>query len=175
MIATTHLCFGWAIQNFQLSDGEQFVVVARGNIPRADMSAKTLYTVGRTNAAHETAGVFTPDRPAGFFSPAQLPETLTKGRTTLTAVGECEWWCLEGKLAANNGKAPILKPVVLEQGQSVELPTGTKLLVCEGAGTINGATFSKAQAFTVGAEPRTLTATTNLFGLIFDSTNPAAQ
>jgi len=174
MLVTTHMCFGWAIQHFKLNAGEQFVVLARDNIPRSDMSAKTFYTVGRMNAAHEMAGVYTPDRPAGFFSPNELPDVLTRGKTTLTAEVNSEWWCLEGKLTPNKGKAPLMTPVVLEQGQSVQLPVGTKLLVCEGVGAIGDRTFSQAQALTVATEEKTLTATSKFFGLIFDSSNPAA-
>jgi hypothetical protein len=174
MLVTTHMCFGWAIQHFKLSAGEQFVVLARDNIPRSDMSAKTFYTVGRMNAAHELTGVYTPDRPAGFFSPNELPDVLTRGKTTLTAVTDSEWWCLEGKLAANKGKAPVMTPVVLEQGQSAQLPVGTKLLVCEGSGTIGNQTFSQAQAVTIATEEKALVATSKFFGLIFDSSNPAA-
>jgi hypothetical protein len=174
MLVTTHMCFGWAIQHFKLSAGEQFVVLARDNIPRSDMSAKTFYTVGRMNAVHELAGVDTPDRPAGFFSPNELPDVLTRGKTTLTAVTDSEWWCLEGKLMANKGKAPVMTPVILEQGQSAQLPVGTKLLVCEGSGTIGSQTFSQAQAVTVATAEKTLVATSKFFGLIFDSSNPAA-
>ena len=174
MLVTTHMCFGWAIQHFTLAAGEQFVVLARDNIPRSDMSAKTFYTVGRMNAEHETAGVYTPDRPAGFFSPNELPDVLTRGKTTLTAATDSEWWCLEGKLAANKNKAPIMTPAVLEQGQSVQLPIGTKLLVCEGSGVIGDEAFSTARALTLTDDATTLTATSKFFGLIFDSANPAA-
>lgn len=174
MLIATHMCFGWAIQHFKLNAGEQFVVLARDNIPRSTMSAKTFYTVGRMNAEHETAGVYTPDRPAGFFSPNQLPDVLTRGKTTLTAVTDSEWWCLEGKLSPNKGKAPVMTPVILEQGQSAQLPVGTKLLVCEGSGTIGNQTFSQAQAVKVATAEKTLVATSKFFGLIFDSSNPAA-
>jgi hypothetical protein len=174
MLVTTHTCFGWAIQHFKLPEGEKFVVLARDNILRSDMSSKTFYTVGRMNAAHELEGVYTPDRPAGFFSPNELPEVLTRGKTTLTAATNSEWWCLEGKLPANKGKAPVMTPVVLEQGQSAQLPIGTKLLVCEGAGVVGNKAFSKSQAFEVATEEKTLVATSKFFGLVFDRLNPAA-
>ena len=176
MIATTYICHGWAIQNFKLSDGEQFVILARGDIPRATMSSKTFYTVGRMNASHETEGVNTPDRPAGFFSPAELPEKLTKGRTTLTAAGDCEWWGSEGKLDANKGKAPVMSAVILSPNQVRVLPVGTKLLFCEGSGSIDDTVFTKAQAITVSTEEKTLVNTGSgmLYALVFEASNPAA-
>lgn len=175
MISKTYTCFGWVIQNFQLNDGDKFVILARGNLSRATMSSKTFYTVGRMNASHETEGVITPDRPAGFFAPTDLPETLTKGRTTLTASGYSEWWCSEAKLSKNNGKAPVITSVILSPNQEKVLPVGTKLLFCEGSGRIDGNVFTKAQAITVSTEEKTLVNSGDgmLYALIFESSNPA--
>jgi hypothetical protein len=176
MIATTYICHGWAIQNFKLSDGEQFVILLRENTPRTAISSKTFYTVGRINAAHATEGVTTPDRPAGFLASTDLPETLTKGRTTLTAVGACEWWCSEAKLSENKGKAPVMTAVILSPKQVQVLPVGTKLLFCEGSGSIDGVVFTKAQALEVSTEEKTRVNSGDgmLYALIFEASNPAA-
>lgn len=168
---TPYNCFGWVVLHFQLLDGDKYDIVVRGSIPRAAMSAKTFYTVGYISAKHEDYGVDTLDRPAGFFSPTDLPETLPRGKTTLTAKGNCEWWCVEGKVPGNNNTTPILTKVLLNQGQTMVLPVGTHMLVCEGTATIGNKEFPKATAFTVTGDEKTLTANTNFSGLIFDRVN----
>lgn len=173
MRVTSYVCFGWGIQYVQLADGEQFPVIARTNIPRDKMSTKTFYTLGYLSAAHEVDGTYTPDRPAGFFSPTDLPDVVARGKNVLTAVGDSAWWCLDVNLPMNKGRAPTLTALTLEQGQTRVLPVGTNLLVCEGVATVAGTTFDKARAFTVAGEEKVLTADSKFLGLIFDATNPA--
>ena len=66
--------------------------------------------------------------------------------------------------------------VILAPNQVAVLPVGTKLLFCEGSGSIDDVVFTKAQAIEVSTEERTLVNTGSgmLYALIFEASNPAA-
>lgn len=137
-----HKVFGWAVHQKVFAQGEQYTSRLERDTDPKDSENITFWTKGRIAGVNTATGEATPDRAAGMFS-FDLP-VYPAGTYLMTAQEPSEWWCVN--YMANVKALPTLRPLVVTPGDSVTLPEGTRLFVCEGTLSLDGETFGKATA-----------------------------
>lgn len=88
------------------------------------------------------------------------------GDYTMETLEECELWCLS-TFYDNVYTVDEFECFKLEQGDSVELPKGTKLFLASGVVYVNGVMFGAVRQIQVTSDSTTVTAETNAYGLIY--------
>lgn len=133
--------FGWRIARCAMEEGDAYNLMVVRDMARSDIGAVTLYTKGEVEVVRRSDGAALAPRVAGLFTPTLGP--IAKGRYSVTAKQDAEWWCAD--LKSNLGGD--LSRIGFEN-----LPAGGaaagKVLVCTGpdAGTshLNGYTAQAA-------------------------------
>jgi hypothetical protein len=74
-------------------------------------------------------------------------------------------WCYDPKV--NQNYVPVIELLALKQGESAVLPQGTALFLCHGALAISGASHEAPRQIAVRSGDTTVTASTDVYGLIF--------
>lgn len=87
-----------------------------------------LYTKGHVVISDLDTGAVVSDRWPGFWNKDK--EDFSKPEWRLEIAPGTEVWCFDG--AVNNGVVPKAELFSLDADTSVELPAGTKLLLCAG-------------------------------------------
>lgn len=124
--------------------------------------ALTLFTKGR--AAFYLDGVKRGDRVPGILSSEY--EVLGQGGIfEIRYVEPTTRVCIPAAL--NNRKLPNVSKIMLRAGESIEMQPNTKILVCLGEVQVAEKIFKEEQTFTVGAEPRSITANCEVILLNF--------
>jgi len=153
--------FGWYVHRKELYAGDTYDVEVIEPMLPSESENITLWTKGRIEG-FRTDGYQTVPRVAGLFS-LDLP-LLSAGSFTFTCTEDSEWFCINSR--ANRGNLPVVTPVRLTAGESIELPAGTLLFVCTGTlTTAAGDLVSGDELQLVNAAQ--VTAATDLYGLIF--------
>lgn len=164
-LISSHEAFGWRVGHMGLKAGSKFRVFVNPGTTRQSLPGRTLWTKGRIVGTNG-AGLPIPERVPGVFS-LDLPDPQP-GFSTHEATSDAEWWCVDR--AANGGLLPNVGVVRVAEGQSLVLEAGTKLLVCDGQGSVGGTSVSAGTALEV-PETAPLFAIRRVLALTFDRSN----
>lgn len=129
--------FGWKVHRHVLAAGSKLITKAAQPVLRASAPNLTLYVRGEASFTHEDGTVFE-NRAPGMFS-GDRPDTPA-GVMTHTALSELEFWCFNWH--ANRGALPQVEVMRVADGQGIELPQGSRVLLC--AGTLGNYPFGTA-------------------------------
>ena len=158
---TKYSFFNWNITKVSISQNEVFKIVYPEDTTRTETGNITLYTKGLITAIKQSDPDFIiVDRIPGLYS--ETLKDIPAGTYIFTASTDSEWWCIN--YAANNNKLPNVSMFRLNSGETITLPVGTKLFVCEGDHTINGTAATSPTSYDVSLAPATIFATTNCYG-----------
>lgn len=154
--------FGWVVTfrdfpvgSYQTVDGDSMMA-----------DALTYFTKGR--AEFYLDGVRRGDRVPGILSSEH--DIVGKGGTfTIKYVEPTTRVCIPRGLRPNRGKLPQVAQLVLQPGETRELPRGFRALVCLGAVMVGDKRFEEESSFEVASDSVTLTSMTKV--LLLDFTN----
>ena len=154
--------FGWVVHHMGMEPGKSYRAFISPGMTRASFPSRTLWTRGRVVGKSDT-GILAEDRVPGLFT-LDMPDPVP-GNYTFEALDHTEWWCIDRKF--NQGQIPEVTPLRVKVGELVQLPAGTRLLVCSGRGTLSGT--SVAPGFSIEtSEEATLHATEGILAMTFD-------
>lgn len=161
MLSTNYNFFNWIIVNVKVLKDETFRVINAEDTKRTETGSLTLYTKGLMTATKDgDPNYIIVDRVPGMYS--QDLKDAPAGTYYFTSREYSEWWCLN--YATNGNKLPNVSVFRLTSGETVVLPLGTKLFICEGVHIINGASETSPMSYEVSLSPATIVATTNCYG-----------
>lgn len=169
MIAKHIRAFGWVVHNFFASAGESLKIHIPKEVHKSKIVNQTFCVRGSTTITilncNDPLFAYMELKP-GTFNKDDLPEILAACTIDVKVEEDLEWWCVMD--INNDDKHASIDKVALAAGESLVMPVGTKILICEGDGVVNGATpVGKASAINVQNVDSTLTATTQIYGLKF--------
>lgn len=159
--------FGWKIHRKQLAAGDTYKAVLPEVVVRERIDNVSFWVKGRIEGRHTNPEYTAPIRPrvAGFFTPTDVPELVAPGAIEFECVEDSEWWCVNYRL--NRKKLPKLAPLVLKTGESAALELGQRLFICRGSGVVGDKPIPAFSSLVVSAANKTLTATSDMYGLYF--------
>ena len=161
MLSTKYAFFNWIITSVKVLKDETFKVVYAEDTTRAQSGNLTLYTKGLMTAVKDGDPSYViVDRVPGMYS--QDLKDAPAGTYYFTVREDSEWWCIN--YTANGNKLPNVSVFRLNSGDTIVLPLGTKLFICEGDHTINGTAATSPTSYEVSLSPATIVATTNCYG-----------
>jgi hypothetical protein len=167
---TKHIrAFGWVVHNLFMPAGSSARIDIPKEIHKSEAVNQALCVRGLTTCTVSNCDnpLFTyMNHKPGTFSKEDLPEILSACTVNVKVEEDLEWWCVMD--SHNDNKHALVDKVALAAGESLAMPIGTKILVCEGDGVVNETiSVSKASTINVQNVDSTLTATTQLYGLKF--------
>jgi hypothetical protein len=166
MLIKKYKVFGWLMTVTYVKQGGKFAVLVKKEVDAADLIATTLYTKGTIVGESDNPNYIPALKYPGLIS-TELPSPIQPNKTVFTAQSDAEFWCLHKGM--NSHKTPALQKLVMEAGQQTQLPVGTLLFVCCGDFVLDGNTISTPSPIKVQSHRAQLLATTDVYGLFFDS------
>jgi len=160
---TPYQVFGWKVHKADCPDGHSFIATTNKAGPRTDAANIALHTQGLLTGKALTDDQPVLDRPAGTFSQNLNP--IREGRFEFTANGDSQWWCINYK--ANEDDLPNVTPVVMADAQTQFFPLGTKLFLCQGIVTVNGAAIETPACLQASTSPFEVVASGAVYGYVF--------
>ena len=161
--------FGWLLHRGNIPQGTTTIWKLDDTVPRSEFGSIFFWVKGAIQikliGQEENVTLL---RSAGDLSldfNATLGD-LWSGSFETTALEDSERWCILKRY--NRLTLPNINKLVLTVSSSVELPIGTKLLICRGTGMLTGNIVVEGpQTITVTSSDIILTATTDIYGLYF--------
>jgi hypothetical protein len=127
IITTPHLAFNWTIVQMIIPVNCRLVTISKREIIRSAAPNLTLYVRGE-GIVKNSEGLTIDNRVPGLFSGYR--PNHPQGVSTVIALTELELWCCNRK--ENKGKLPNLSPIILDAGDTLNLPLNSKILICSG-------------------------------------------
>jgi hypothetical protein len=160
---TRYAAFGWVVHHKEIPSGEKYVVNLTRDTDGPGLGNITLVTKGRIAGVNRGTGVPIADRTPGYTNKDRTG--LPAGIYDFTAQENSEWWCINQK--TNRNRRPDVGIFAASMGQVVELPVGTKLLLCQGSLSVGDAQYDAPQAFQVSSQQTVFVAGEQCYGFIF--------
>jgi hypothetical protein len=161
MTFTKYNFFSWIITLASVLKDETFKVVYAEDTTRAETGNLTLYTKGLMTGIKDNDPSYSiVDRVPGIYS--QNLKDVPAGTYYFTASDYSEWWCINYTL--NGNKLPNVSVFRLNTNETIVVPIGTKLFICEGEHTVNATAATAPMSYEVSFAPATIIATTNCYG-----------
>lgn len=141
MNSTMLKVFDWNVQYAQLADGMETSVVVRED-SKSELSENwTLWSVGERDLVQYPEGfddAAITQRRGKFVAKQDLAgHTYKRGRYTVKAVGDAEFWCVNSAL--NDNLLPGLNATFLSAGQTYSSKVGDLLLLAAGQASVGAA------------------------------------
>ena len=161
---TKYKFFGWIVCQLKLAANNSFKVSNAAEIPVEQLDTQTLYTKGRITGV-DVNGNTTPERIPGFYL-RDAVSMVPAGEHVYTTQEDSEWWCIDAKL--NHAQLPTTQIFRLNNGQSTDLPVGTRVILCEGTLSVGGGTIDAPTAAFINSAPKNVTAVGDCYGYLID-------
>lgn len=155
--------FGWVVHRKVIAADESYSVTLTANTDGPGLGNITLVTKGRITGVNRATSEPVIDRVPGYTNKDRTG--LLAGIYDFTAQENSEWWCINQK--TNKDRLPDVEIFAASVGQVVELPVGTKLLLCQGSMSIGDAQYDAPQALVVSSHQTVLVAGEQCYGFIF--------
>lgn len=156
--------FGYIILHTVFADGSHIVADWPQNRKWWNMTTKGSMTNMSLDANSNPPNASLPDVKAGDVADSTYL-SLSYGTASYDIVGETHLWCVSDD--NNNGILPDVEKWFLASGQTVNLPVGTKLFMCQGNLTINGIEKSRPTQIHAKNNEISVTANEDSFGMNF--------
>jgi hypothetical protein len=163
IVYTPYRVFGWKVHKAECPNGHSFIATTTKAGPRTDAANITLYTQGLLTGKALTDSLPVLDRPAGTYS--QNLNHIREGQFEFTATGDTQWWCINYE--ANGNDIPNVAPVVMADAEVQSFPIGTKLFLCQGSATVNGASVATPACLQASTSPLEVVASGAVYGYVF--------
>lgn len=160
---TRHAAFGWVIHRKVIAAGDTYSVNLTADTDGPGLGNITVVTKGRITGVDRATGAVVPDRVPGYSN--KYRTGLIAGIYDFTAQQDSEWWCINQRI--NRNRLPDVDVFSAATGQVVEMPAGTKLLLCEGSLSVGDTQYDAPQAFQVTSQQTVFVAGAQCYGLIF--------
>lgn len=160
---TRHIAFGWVVHHKVIAAGESYVVNLTTTTDHTGLGNITVVTKGLITGSSRATGAAVQDRVPGYTNRGRTE--MLAGIYDFTAQQDSEWWCINQK--TNKNRLPDVDIFSASVGQVVELPAGTKLMLCEGSLSVGDAQYDAPQAFQVGSQQTVFVAGEQCYGFIF--------
>lgn len=158
--------FGWRIYKNTAPAGFTYSVGLAKEHNSNTTGMQTIWTKGLIVGVNSATNTPTNVRSAGVFS-GNFKNTFSPGRYIFKCVEDSEWWCLSD--AVNDGDRAGVAPLILSEGMSVSLRESTNLLLLSGSIIVGDTLVTEIpNAITVTSPFTTITAKTDIIGLIFE-------
>lgn len=161
---TPYKAFGYIFIKTEYADGSNIVV----DWPQNRKWANCLTKGSMVNLTIDDGGSSPlktlPDFVAGDWHDPDLANQWY-GRGSFDVVGETVLWCISDDL--NNDYIPEVEKWFLASGQTVNLPVGTKLFMCQGNLSIDGSTKSNPTQIHIKTSETAVTANEDCYGFSF--------
>jgi len=157
MLQKPFAAFGYVLIANYYTKGEQFDVVST-------QGSKTFLfgTKGDITVTDKLTGRVIETRRAGWTN-----NGINENQEYTNLVNEdAECWCYDPKL--NKDFIPKIVPVIINMGDSQNIPNNTKLFLCSGTLTINNIEFTGPYQLHIKTGDKVLVATTDCYGLTFE-------
>ena len=164
IVTTRYKFFNWVVCHLQLAANNTFKVSVSETMPVDKLDTQTLYTKGSITGVDDNGNKMQPRYP-GFYLRDAVSE-VPAGVHTYTTQEDCEWWCIDAKL--NHAQLPTTQIFRLNNGQSTDLPVGTRLILCEGTLSVGGGTIDAPTAAFINSAPKNVTAVGDCYGYLID-------
>jgi hypothetical protein len=163
ILFTRYATFGWVVHHKVISAGETYAVHLTKDTDGSGLGNITLVTKGRITGVNRATGAAVIDRVPGYTNKDRAG--LLAGSYDFTAQENSEWWCINQK--TNKDRLPNVDIFSASMGQVVELPVGTKLLLCQGSLSVGDSQYDAPQAFQVSSQQTVFVAGEQCYGFIF--------
>jgi hypothetical protein len=160
---TRYSVFGWVVHHKKIPAGEMYTINLTSNTDGPGLGNITIITKGQITGVNRATGTPVPTRVPGYSN--KYRTGLLAGTYDFTALESSEWWCINQKV--NKNQMPDVDIFVAAQGQAVELPVGTKLLLCEGKMSVGDSQYGASKAFQVSSQQTMFVADEQCYGFIF--------
>lgn len=160
---TRHSAFGWVVHHKEIPAGESYVVNLTADTDGPGLGNITVVTKGHITGVDRSTGAPVADRTPGYTNKDRTG--LIAGVYDFTAQEDSEWWCINQR--TNKNRMPNVDIFSASMGQVVELPVGTKLLLCEGSLSVGDTQYDAPQAFEVTSQRTVFVAGEQSYGFIF--------
>jgi hypothetical protein len=160
---TRYSAFGWVVHHKEIPAGEPYVVNLTGDTDGPGLGNITVVTKGRITGVNRATGAAVIDRVPGYTNKDRTG--LLAGIYDFTAQENSEWWCINQK--TNKDRLPNVDIFSASMGQVVELPVGTKLLLCQGSLSVGDTQYDAPKAFQVSSQQTVFVAGEQCYGFIF--------
>lgn len=160
---TRYSAFGWVVHHKEIPAGEPYVVNLTKDTDGPGLGNITVITKGRITGVNRSTGASVPERIPGYTNKDRA--SLLAGIYDFTAQENSEWWCINQRI--NGDRLPNVEIFSAAVGQVIELPAGTKLLLCEGGLSVGENQYDAPQAFQVSSEQTVFVAGEQCYGFIF--------
>lgn len=160
---TRYSAFGWVIHHKEIPSGGSYAVTLTGDTDGPGLGNITLVTKGHIAGVCRATGAEVIERLPGYTNKDRTG--LLAGIYDFTAQENSEWWCINQKI--NRGQLPNVDIFSASIGQVIELPIGTKLMLCIGSLSVGGTQYNAPQAFQVTSTQTAFVAGAQCYGFIF--------
>lgn len=160
---TRHTAFGWVVHHKVVSAGGSYAIHLTGDTDGPGLGNITLVTRGLITGANRATGSPVIDRSPGYTNKDRTG--LLAGTYDFCAQEDSEWWCINQR--TNRGRLPDVDIFSASMGQVIEMPAGTKLLLCEGSLSVGGEHYDAPKAFQVTSQQTVFVAGEQCYGFVF--------
>jgi hypothetical protein len=127
-VITLLTVFGWKVHRHEMPVGSCVKIFSEQTLNREDAPNLTFQVKGESKVTNSNGGDF-PNRVAGMFSGDRGQHPA--GLTTLIPMSDVEFWCFNYHY--NRRRLPELTPIRLRNAESLDVPEGSKVLLCLGS------------------------------------------
>ena len=160
---TRYSAFGWVVHRKVIATSGSYSVKLTADTDGPGLGNITLVTKGLITGVNRATGAAVLDRAPGYTNKDRTG--LLAGMYDFTAQQPSEWWCINQRI--NKSRLPQVDVFSASAGQTVELPAGTKLLLCEGRLFVGETEYNAPQAFQVTSRQTVFVAGAQCYGFVF--------
>lgn len=160
---TRHSAFGWVVHRKVIAANEPYSITLSADTDGPGLGNITVVTKGRITGVNRATGAAVIERVPGYTNKDRTG--LLAGVYDFTAQEDSEWWCINQRI--NGGSLPDVDIFSASVGQVIELPAGTKLLLCQGSLSVGDTQYDAPQTFQVNSQQTVFVAGEQCYGFLF--------